>query len=195
MSRGPARRRATYDDLCQVPNHLVAEIIDGELVTSPRPAVSHAHVSSMLGVDLGGPFQRGHGGPGGWWILDEPELHLGEHVLVPDLAGWRRESMPTLPDEPFLSVAPDWACEVLSPSTAGLDRIRKLHIYATHRVGHVWLVDPSARTLEVFRRHETAWLLIGAYSGDEKVRAEPFEAVDLDLSGLWLPTSAGTSSP
>ncbi len=191
MPPGPARRRATYNDLRAVPDTLIAEIVDGELITSPRPAVPHAHTSSALGIDVGGPFQRGRGGPGGWWILDEPELHLGADVLVPDLAGWRREKMPALPDEPFMSVAPDWVCEVLSPSTASLDRIRKLHIYAASRVSHAWLVDPAAQTLEIFRHHETAWLLVAVHGGDEKVHAEPFDAVEIDLAGLWLaPRSA-----
>src|SRR6187402_3256932 len=130
------RRRATYEDLLQVPEHLVGEIVDGELVTSPRPAAAHARASSSLGGELYGPFDRGRGGPGGWIILDEPELHLLGHVLVPDLAGWRRERMPELPDAKAFELAPDWACEVLSPSTAKVDRADKVPIYAQAGVSH-----------------------------------------------------------
>src|SRR5437667_2870051 len=147
----PQRRPATYDDLLKVPDHLVAEIIDGELYTSPRPAPRHADASSGLGAVLRGPFDRGRGGPGGWRILDEPELHLGRDVVVPDIAGWRRERLPALPEAAFFTVAPDWVCEILSPSTERTDRRRKLSIYARKRVAHAWLVNPTLRMLEAFR--------------------------------------------
>lgn len=186
----PARRRATYDDLCSVPDNKVAEIIDGELIVSPRPACPHAITSSALGGQLWGPFDRGRGGPGGWWILDEPELHLGADIVVPDLAGWRHERMPTIPQAAYFSLAPDWACEVLSPATARIDRTAKLGIYARERVGHVWLVDPLARTLEVFRLENGHWVLIGAHAGDVEVRLEPFDAVPLSLAVLWLNEAA-----
>ena len=127
----------------------------------------------------------GLNGPGGWWILDEPELHLGEDILVPDLAGWRRERLPTIPDQAAFTLAPDWVCEVLSPSTGMRDRAYKMPIYAREGVEHVWLVDPHLRTLEVFRRQELGWLLLAVYAEDAVVRAEPFEAVDLDLLTLW----------
>jgi Uma2 family endonuclease len=181
----PLRRPATYDDLLQVPDNLVAEIVDGELYTSPRPGGPHAVAASTLGIDIGGAYHLGRGGPGGWWILDEPELHLGDDVLVPDLAGWRRERMPEPPASPAFTIVPDWVCEVISPGTERLDRARKLPIYAHAGVGHAWLVSPLARTLEVLRLHEGCWLLIGAHSSDEVVRAEPFEAVELDLLLLW----------
>ena len=181
----PARRRATYDDVLAAPRHVVAEILDGELRLSPRPASPHAVASSALGEELGPPFKRGRGGPGGWVILDEPELHLGADVLVPDLAGWRRERMPILDDVPFFTLAPDWACEVLSPSTAKMDRADKLPIYARERVGHVWLVDPRIRTLEVLRREGERWLVVGVWKDDARVRAEPFDAIELELAILW----------
>jgi Uma2 family endonuclease len=182
----PAKRRATYDDLLAVPEHLVAEIIDGELRTQPRPASRHARAASRLGMDLGNPFDRGKGGPGGWVLLDEPELHLRGDILVPDLAGWRRERMPELPDASAFELAPDWVCEVLSPSTAATDRAEKLPIYARERVAYVWLVDPIARTLEAYRlARENAWLLLGSWRDEAKVRVEPFEAVELELAGLW----------
>jgi Uma2 family endonuclease len=144
--KGPA----TYADLEALPEHVVGEILDGALIVSPRPASPHALAASRLGFELGGPFDRGKGGPGGWVILDEPELHLGPQVIVPDLAGWRRERMPRVPDVPFFELAPDWVCEVPSPSTAGIDRSRKMRHCGRARVQHVWLVDPLATTLEVF---------------------------------------------
>ena len=177
--------RATYEDLLKVPDDKVAEIVDGELYVSPRPAMPHAFAASGLGVDLGGPFDRGRGGPGGWWIVDEPELHFGEDVLVPDLAGWRRERMPEAPRTAFVTLAPDWVCEVLSPSTERLDRARKLRVYAREGVDHAWLVNPLARTLEVYRRAEQRWLILATHEADAIVRAEPFDAVELDLLPLW----------
>jgi Uma2 family endonuclease len=180
-----ARRRASYEDLRDVPDHLVAEILEGKLHASPLPTLRHAEASSGLGGALRGPFDRGRGGPGGWHILFEPEVHLADDVVVPDLAGWRRERLPAVPDEAFLAVAPDWACEVLSPSTAAIDRVKKLRIYARERVGHVWFVDPGARTLEVLRLEGDRWTIVATWSGLAVLRAEPFEALDLDLSLLW----------
>ena len=187
---------ATYADLEQVPEPLVAEIIDGELVTSPRPRIRHALAHSVIGTDLVGPFGHGGGraGPGGWWILDEPELHLGrlrgrpdprDEVLVPDLAGWRRERLPTLPDVQGIELAPDWVCEILSPSTARIDRIKKMRIYGEVGVEHVWLVDVDQRTLEVYRRVQGLLALAGGFEDRAVVRAEPFEAVPIDLGGWW----------
>jgi len=183
--RDPARRRATYEDLLQVPNHLVAEIVDGELIASPRPAGPHTRAASALGMEIGGPFDRGRGGPGGWWILYEPELHFADDIVVPDLAGWRRERMPVYPDGPFVTLAPDWVCEMLSDSTRRLDRVRKMPIYAREGVPWVWTGDPLAETLEVFRLQAGAWVLASSHVGSEDVRAEPFEAVPLALGALW----------
>lgn len=181
-----ARRRATYDDVLAAPAHLVAELLDGELSLVPRPAMGHTVVASTLGAELGGPFQRGRGGPGGWWILDEPELHLAADVLVPDLAGWRRERLPSVPaSAAYLELAPDWVCEVSSPATARLDRVRKLPIYAREGVQHVWLVDPIARTLEVLALERGRWTLLLTASDEAPVRAAPFDAIELDLSALW----------
>ena len=179
------RQPATYADLLKVPDHLVAEILDGELYATPRPAPRHADASSGLGGALRGPFDRGRGGPGGWRILDEPELHLASDVVVPDLAGWRRERLPSLPEEAYFSLAPDWICEVISPSTAAMDRVKKLSIYAREGVSHAWLVDPIARTLEVLHREGGRWTIVSTWSGLVTVRAQPFDAIDLDLSLLW----------
>lgn len=189
----PARRAATYRDVLEAPEHLVAELIDGELYTSPRPAPPHATASSVLGMDIGGPFHRGRGGPGGWIIIDEPELHLGANVLVPDVGGWRRERMPEQPRTAYDELQPDWACEVLSPSTARLDRVRKVPIYARARVPYVWLVTPTEQTLEVLQLDGESYRLIATHGGDELVRAEPFSAVELELAALWAgnPESEG----
>ena len=181
----PAKRRATYEDLLAVPEHLVAEIINGTLVTMPRPASRHARASSSLGGELYGPFDRGKGGPGGWILLDEPELHLHGDILVPDLAGWRRERMPELPDAAAFELAPDWVCEVVSPSTAATDRAEKMPIYARERVAYLWLVDPIARTLEALRLENDRWTLLGTWRDDARVRVEPFDAIELELAGLW----------
>jgi len=183
----PARHHATYDDVRDAPDIVVAELIEGDLYTSPRPAIPHARTASALGQDLrsfdqppGDPDQ-----PGGWWILDEPELHFGADVLVPDLAGWRRERLPELPDEAAFTLPPDWACEVLSPTTATLDRTRKMPIYARSGVAHLWLIDPTARTLEVYRLDGGRWLVASNHGGSTSVRAEPFALLELDMRRWW----------
>jgi Uma2 family endonuclease len=190
MEMSAAPRRATYDDLIAVPDHLVAEIIDGELFTSPRPATPHVRAGSAIGSDLFGGFDGPPGGaskPGGWWILDEPELHFGQDVLVPDIAGWRIERMPTIPNVVGITIAPDWVCEVISPSTGWLDRTRKMPVYAREGVGHLWLVDPLARTIEVYRRDDDRWTVAGTYGGDETLQTEPFTALPLDMCRWWMP--------
>lgn len=180
-------RPATYRDVLDAPEHMIAEILDGRLHLQPRPRSRHAVACSALGSGIGGPFHFRPDGPGGWWILDEPEVHLGADVLVPDLAGWRRETLPEMPDVPFLEQAPDWVCEVLSPATAARDRGTKREIYRRHGVGHLWLVDPDARLLEAFALEGESWVLTLTASGDETARVPPFDAVDLALAPLWLP--------
>jgi Uma2 family endonuclease len=181
----PAQRSATYEDLLKVPEHLVAEILFGTLVTHPRPAPPHAVAGSALGSVLGGPFQLGRGGPGGWIFMDEPELHLGAHVVVPDLAAWRRERLPTLPDTAWIDIAPNWVCEVLSPSTERYDRGEKRQIYAEAGVRHVWHIDPVLRILEVFELRDGKWLLLGTFSDDAQVAAAPFAEAAFSLGLLW----------
>jgi Uma2 family endonuclease len=183
-----ARRKATYEDLLAVPDHLVAEILDGELVTSPRPASPHAVAAFALGGQLYGSFggPPGGGGPGGWWILSEPELHLGADVLVPDLGGWRHDRMPLVPKVAAFELAPDWVCEIVAPSTGALDRTRKMPIYAREGVRHLWIVDPENRTLEVYRLEAGRWVVASTHAGSDAARAEPFEAVALDLSRWWI---------
>jgi Uma2 family endonuclease len=183
---GPAKPApATYADIERLPPHITGQLIDGTLYTHARPATPHAHAASVLGMDLGGAFHRGRGGPGGWLILYEPELHFAGDVLVPDLAGWRRERLPTLPSAPYLTLAPDWACEVLSPSTASLDRGAKLRVYAREAVPWIWLVDPIGRTLEVLALDGPTFRIAEVHTGTAPVRARPFEAIELELEAIF----------
>ena len=179
------RRRATYEDVLNAPEHKVAEIIDGVLYLSPRPALPHAGTTTTLLSELHGPFDRARSGPGGWRIFIEPELHLAEDVLVPDIGGWRRTRMPKSPTEAFATLAPDWLCETLSPSTAKLDRTKQLVVYARERVPYVWFVDPKQQTLEVLALRGSSLVTRATYRGDDKVHAEPFEAVEIELAALW----------
>jgi Uma2 family endonuclease len=174
------RGRATYEDLLRAPRGMVAELVDGELYTWPRPGGAHILVSSRLGAVLD-PFDRR-----GWWILDKPEVHLGTNVMVPDLAGWRRERMPDVDgtDHRF-TISPDWVCEILSASTTQFDLRRKLPIYADHGIPYAWVIHPIARTLEVFTLQSEHWVLEGVYGGEDKIRAVPFAAVEIDLTIIW----------
>jgi Uma2 family endonuclease len=181
----PFDRPATYDDLVKLSDSVVAEIVDGELHSSPRPAPRHAVAGTVLGGIIGPPFHRGHGGPGGWWIVFEPELHLGPDVVIPDIGGWRRRRMARIPETAYFQQAPDWVCEVLSPSTSALDRTKKLKIYARERVAVVWLVDPIAETLEVLQLAQGQWTIVAAHGGHETVCAEPFTELSFPLSDLW----------
>ncbi len=178
-------RRATYDDLLAVPPHVVAELLDGRLVVHPRPAPRLPRAATVLGGVLSGPFDLGSAGPGGWWIIFEPELHLGEDVLVPDIAGWRLERMPRLPDTAWFDLAPDWACEVLSHSTRRHDKGEKRDIYARHGVRHLWHVDAAERLLEAFELTGVQWLLRRTWRDDEEVAAAPFAIAPFKLGQLW----------
>ncbi len=181
----PKPQPATYADIETLPSNMVGQIIFGALHAHPRPAPKHAWATSELGAELSAPFGRGRGGPGGWIILDEPELHLGAHIVVPDLAGWRRERLPRLPDTAYFETPPDWVCEVLSPSTARIDRTDKLSVYASFGVGHAWYVDPDARTLEVLALTSGKWLLTATFKDADPVTAPPFEAHTFALNVLW----------
>ncbi len=182
----PAKKKATYEDLQAVPDDLVGEIIDGELVTTPRPSVRHALAASALGGRLLPAYHLGEGGSGGGWvILSETEIKLGEHLLVPDLAGWRRERFPGLPDENWIDVSPDWVCEILSPRTFRVDKVRKMPIYVRHQVQHLWMIDPMSKSLEVFGLGEDKWYLLGVFTENDRVRAEPFVEVEIELGSLW----------
>ena len=181
----PLTKEAVYADIEALPPHVTGEIAFGVLHTHPRPAPRHGRASSRLGAELAYPFDFGRGGPGGWVFIDEPELHLGRHVLVPDIAGWQREHMLELPETPYFETTPDWVCEVLSPSTQRFDRTDKLAIYAAFGVGHCWYVDPIARTLEVLALQGDKWLIAATFKDADPVCAPPFEAHTFVLGVLW----------
>jgi len=200
---GDKKKRATYQDVLDAPEYRVAEIINGELRLTPRPAGPHTRVASKLGGLLDTRFDEGDGGPGGWVILHEPELHLLDaadpEIVVPDLAGWRRERFDTAwIGGSYFTAPPDWVCEVLSPRLEKKDRIEKMPIYAAAGVKYAWLIYPRYRSLEVFRLHDGKWLSLAGHVGNVTVRAEPFDAVELDLSRLWRdlppPTRASEGS-
>lgn len=181
----PARRIATYADLEAVPEHLVAEIVDGTLETHPRPRPRHATMANDLSGTLGPPFRYGRGGPGGWIFMDEPELHLEPNVVVPDLAGWRRSRLPVEPETAYVETPPDWVCEILSPSTKRLDRGPKRRIYAEAGIGYFWLLDPTDGELEAFALTGAQWLLLGTVQRGETVSLPPFDAIAFPLDDLF----------
>jgi Uma2 family endonuclease len=181
-----SHKPATYADLEAVPEHLVAEILFGHLVTHPRPSPRHGAAAMSLGDELVGPFQKGRGGPGGWTFLAEPELHLGPHVAVPDIAGWRRERLtPETVSKAYIDIAPDWTCEILSPSTEKYDKGDKRRIYALYGVRHLWHLDPRARTLEVFALQDKNWLLTDTFVDQDDVSAPPFSEITFSLGLPW----------
>lgn len=184
-----AKKLATYNDILALPEHLIGEIINEELIVMPRPGPRHTRSASILGEEITGPFDRGrNNGPGGWWILFEPEIHLNSDVIVPDLAGWKRELVPKLPtSKAYFDIAPNWVCEVLSKKTATIDRVKKLPIYAKAKVDHVWLVNPEQKTLEVYIRKEDKWGEVINFGGETLIRAVPFDAIEISLGDLWLP--------
>jgi Uma2 family endonuclease len=190
MARPASHLRATYQDVVDAPDHLVAEILGGELVLTPQPGLPHANAAGRLFRALGGPFVDAVGGPGGWILQYEVELHFatdGLEVVVPDLVGWRREHLVEMPSTAAVHVAPDWVCETLSPSTEKIDRSRKMAIYARENVSHLWLLDPRLRRLETYRLEGGLWRVSAPPSDPARsdLRVEPFDEVALDLSNLW----------
>ena len=190
----PKPRPATYADLEALPSNVTGEIVFGVLYAMPRPAPRHGLAANRLSGVITNPFDLGEGGPGGWIFLVEPELHLGPHVVVPDLAGWKRERLTPFPEAAYIETPPDWLCEVLSPSTAKLDRTDKLTVYAEFGVGHCWYVDPLARTLEVFALTGGKWQLAAAFKDNDVVVAPPFQVHGFALGLLWPPDAAAQSS-
>lgn len=178
-------RAATYADIEALPENMVGEILYGALHTHPRPAPRLLMATASLLYELGERFDWKCPDPERWLLLREPELHLGPHVIVPDLAGWRRERMPKLPETAWFETPPDWICEVLSPSTARVDRTDRLAIYAAFKVAHAWYVDPEQRTLEVFALSGDKWLIAATFKDADPVTAAPFEAHTFALDGLW----------
>ncbi len=182
-----ARLPARYEELLDLPEYLLGQIIDGDVIITSWPGTIQVVAHSRLLSQLASAFMLGREGPGGWWILSRMELHFGDDVLVPSILGWRKTKMPEIPDEAYFTEAPDWVCEVVLPISEELDRKRKPEIYAREGVGHLWLVDPTQGTLEVFQRQDAQWLPRGTYFGEECIRAEPFEAVEFELGSLWPP--------
>lgn len=180
-----ALKPACYEDIVNLPENIVGEIMNGQLETHPRPTPKHALAAGSIGDELISPFQKGNNGPGGWWILPEPECHLKEQVLVPDLAGWRKKRMPTLPETAWFDIVPDWVCEILSPSTSRIDRIVKMPIYAELEVNYLWLIDPVLQTLEAFELKNKHWVLMGSFADNTTLSIAPFAEHTFSLSVLW----------
>ena len=176
----------TYADLEALPPNMVGEIIHGALYAHPRPTPQHSKAAGELQYELTGPFGRGRGGPGGWIFLVEPELHLGPHVVVPDIAGWRSERVPNA-RKAYVESSPDWIAEILSPSTQATDRTQKLGIYAEFGVKHCWLIDPLARTLEALALEREKWVIHATFRDDAVVAAPPFDVHSFKLDVLWYP--------
>lgn len=184
-----AKKKASYDDLFTLPENMTGEIIAGELIVTPRPSRKHAAAATLLASRVVPPYQFGEGGgPGGWIILVEPEIGLGENIVVPDLAGWKRERFPFQEESNWISVTPDWVCEILSPNTLRLDKVKKMPLYAQFGVGYIWLLDPVAMTLDAFKLEAQRWVLLGSYAEQDQVRLEPFPEIEINLGDLWLDT-------
>jgi len=181
------KETSLYEQLMNLPENVTGEIIEGVLHTQPRPTARHALAASAVEGELYNPYHKGRGGPGGWWILVEPEVHFirDTEVLVPDLAGWRRERMPVLPQDHRFEVVPDWVCEVLSPSTHRTDRVDKMKVYARYGVAYLWLIDPVAQILETYALDNGHWTVAGLYQGQDEVSATPFDAIVIALGDLW----------
>jgi Uma2 family endonuclease len=189
MTAAAARRPATRAELLAIPpEERFHEILDGELVRKAMPSGPHGRAQRVLGGRIGEPYDRRPGGPhpGGWWIVTEVEVELDPHQIVrPDVLGWRREHLPELPGKTPVAVRPDWICEVLSPSNAGNDRVKKMRVYHRAGVPHYWLVAPEEQSLSVFRWTSEGYLLVVASESGERVRAEPFVEVELDVAALF----------
>lgn len=181
----PAKRLATYADLEAVPPHLVAEIIYGALVTHPWPSPRIGATKVALAATLGPTYQCEKPGLGGWIFMGSMELRLGADVVVPDLAGWRRERLPSLPDTAYFETPPDWVCEILSDATERYDRDTKRKVYANAGVEYLWLLDPRSRLLESFQLVAGRWMLLATFAGNDEVRAVPFDAIAFPLGQLW----------
>jgi Uma2 family endonuclease len=192
----PARKKATYEDLYSIPEGMIGEIINGELIVTPRPSRRHTLAASRLGSELIPPYDFGRGGgPGGWIIIIEPEIRLGEDTMVPDLAGWKKERFPVEEDHNWISEAPDWICEILSPKTASFDKAEKMPVYARYGVAYAWIIDPMVmKTLDVYRLESGGWWrLLESYGENDKMRAEPFREIEINLGDLWISGSQPSS--
>ena len=183
------RRLATWDDLVRTPDDgRVYEVFDGEIEASPRPSPEHGRTQAVLSGKIGGPYDHDIGGPGGWWILIEPDVMLERHqIVVPDVVGWKRVRLPDLTAERPIATVPDWICEVISPSDRGRDRVRKADLYLRVGVPYYWIIDPGDRTLEAFEANAGRWVRLGAWTDGDTPRIAPFDAIEFDVAGLFLP--------
>ncbi len=178
---------ATAADLARLPPDMRAEIINGEIVQKANPSAEHADAQGGALAHLRGQYHHRSGGdkPGGWWILPEVEIELAPHeVYRPDIAGWRRDCMPERPGMPVKS-RPNWICEVLSPSDASNDLVKKLRVYHQSHVAHYWIIDPQNETLTVLRWTPEGYLAALTAGRTDRVRAEPFETVELPVGVLF----------
>ncbi len=182
-----AKKIATYADIEALPPHVVGELLYGSLVTHPRPMLAHAKAQISLAYELEGPFHRGKGGPGGWIFLAEPQLRLGSHIAVPDIAGWRSERLVPFPKNASVDIAPDWICEILSDSTERYDRSEKRRIYGEQGVQYLWLLDPRSRVLECFTLVSKHWMLTHTFNISSPVSAPPFSEISFDLEPIFPP--------
>jgi Uma2 family endonuclease len=179
-------RPATFADLHKIPPTWRGEVIDGTLYAFPRPYPLHANIKGLLTAELNNAFDRGRSGPGGWRILGEPGIqHPRAPEYSPDLAGWRRERLPQLPRNKTITVVPDWVCEILSPTTGSYDQTVKRRFYAEIGVAYLWYIAPDYRSLTVSKVENGKWLELGVHGRDEKVHAEPFEAIEINLAEWW----------
>jgi Uma2 family endonuclease len=179
---------ATADDLARLPPDVRAEVIGGEIVEKESSSGEHGNAQGTVIGRLHGPFHRKPGGgqPGGWWILPEVEIELAPHeVYRPDVAGWRRDRTPSCPRGKPVYIRPDWVCEVLSQSNASNDLVKKLRVYHRFEVGHYWIVDPQHETLTVLRWTPDGYLAALTAGRADRVRPEPFEAVELPVGVLF----------
>lgn len=183
----PQRQSNLYDDLLDLPDSVTGEILAGQLYAHPQPGGKHVLVASNLVVEIGGPYHRGRGGPGSWWILQEPEVHLSmnDEVVVPDVAGWQKERLPEIPDSNKFTVLPDWVCEILSPSTSSIDREIKKPLYAQYGVRYLWLVSPEDKELEAFKLIDGDWKTQGMFDASDHVAVEPFDSAAFRLRDLF----------
>ena len=183
----PAKKKATYEDLFNIPENMRGEIINGELIVTPRPSRKHGYVAATLIEEVGPPYHRGRGGPGGWIFIVEPEIILGEHIIIPDVAGWKAERFPKEEEQNPISAVPDWVCEIISSPKGELyDRGEKMSIYAEYGVHHAWLINPAIRSLEAYRLESGRWSRLGVFGERKKVRVEPFQEIEFDLGDFWL---------
>ncbi len=183
----PAKKNRTYEDLHAIPENMLGEIINGKLVVTPRPGRKHGYVATTLIEQVGPAYHGGRGGPGGWIFIVEPEIILGKHIMVPDVAGWKSGRFPREEETNPISAVPDWVCEILSSPKGELcDRSEKMPIYARYGIPHAWLINPTIQSLEAYRLEHGRWSTLGVFGERQRAPIEPFAEIELDLGEFWL---------